>query len=907
MQINQVDLEKAQSAIRWLAGRCDFATSNDGQGFSGTDAVLGHALADKTTWSSREMLTALNLLVKYKKQISNGSQDISGLETVRINLVKDLGLTRVSKREMVEGEIRVLDNNIIIKTNKYNPALVSEVQELVGRKWDGIQNSCSLCAANAVAVEEIANRFGLKLHKHRDWAQLVDIRSVETKDGTVLIHGVNARQIIKSLPARTGEPDIDDKSFAAIVLVDDTKISIPLRSWVIRDAMLWLESLDSSDLNYARLRWAFDELRQRLGESYPKALLEERANFSQSSAVTLPQGSQARIAATLPPEMARRLMPHQWVAIQALLNFDQTFLADQQGLGKTVEVLAFLESAKAYPAIVLAPATALLNWRDEVKSWLAHRNICVLGSSITKRDQGAPLDNADIVVINYESFAKHADAIALRHPKSLVADEVQYLKGYNSARTKAVKDFCRSTGLKRVIAVTGTPVMNRPAELLTLLTLLPDLLTELGGFQRFAARYCRATLHTTSWSSWWDYSGAANLGELANRIRETGRFVRRDKSSVLTDLVAKQYEFQPVAISNRAAYTLASNDFKEWLKTQIKSHGNPKRKSPSVEDGEIEDTSRIQLAAKALGFTDLEISQFQIDRAEGIRRITALRQLVGVGKVSAAVQWIEQNVKDTKLIVFAVHVEVQEALITALTTDLGPPLVISGEMSAKARHEAIARFQNEPLAMVIVCSLKASQTAITLTAARRVLMVELDWTPSALEQAEDRAHRIGQSGEVIVTYLHAPDTLDDRMSDILRQKQAKIGVLTASAAPHGYRKDGTPRLRPAGPGRPPLDPTIRVERRKSSKADWQAKNAEYMRDYMRQRRQKVKVKKAQDDIDYFDLIKDLDLMGMRRFMDDRYLRQSEYESELQIARIKAERGRALLQRSQANVKDQKQP
>lgn len=78
-------------------------------------------------------------------------------------------------------------------------------------------------------------------------------------------------------------------------------------------------------------------------------------------------------------------------------------------------------------------------------------------------------------------------------------------------------------------------------------------------------------------------------------------------------------------------------------------------------------------------------------------------------------------------------------------------------------------------------------------------MVELDLTPASLEQAEDRLHRIGQKGQVHITYLHAEDTLDDRMVEIIDTKRARIKVLSAANAPHGYNEDGLPRLQPVGP------------------------------------------------------------------------------------------------------------
>lgn len=909
MQIKPLDLKKAQLAIEWLAARCDFAVTSDGQGFSGTDAVLGHALAEKEVWSPREMLAALGMIVKYKKQMLQGNLDISGLDSVRADLTRELGAKeRITKREMASGEIFVEGNSIILKTG-YNPALVAEIKELIGRTWDGKQNTCSLCAENATAVEDIAVRYGLKLKKHEGWEQLLSTRSVECRDGLLLIHGVNAGQITRSFPDRIGKPEVDETVFKAVHRVADLSIAIPLKSWIIRPALLWLTSLDKRDQNLARLSWARDAVSRILGDAdvYAKCLQDERANYSRASAISLPQDARATIAATLPTEVVNRLMPHQWVAIQVLLDSPQAFLADQQGLGKTIEILAALESARAFPAIVLAPATALLNWRDEITSWLPHRKVSVLGGGIGKRDQGVALSSADVVIINYESFSNNADSLAALRPQALVADEAQYLKGHDSVRTKAVKKFCKTSRVKRIIAATGTPIMNRPSELLTLLTLLPDLLNELGGFDRFASRYCQATLHGSRSRSWWVYSGAANLGELSNRLRETGRFVRREKAFVLPELVAKRREFQEVEISNRSEYSQAADDFKNWLKIQISIYGRNRHKTQSLDD-DAGEASQLELAAAELGFTASEIAALQLDReerAEGIRRMTALRQLAGVGKVQAAVQWIQQTVKDEKLIVFAHHREVQDALVAALTSSSGEPLAINSEMTAKARRESILSFQNDPSARIIVCSLKAAQTAITLTAAQRVLMVELDWTPGSLEQAEDRAHRIGQLGQVNVTYLCAAGTLDDRMEVILAEKRVKIDAITSSA-PYGYRKDGAPRQQLPGPGRPRLDPVTRAERRKSSKSGWQARNTEYMRDYMRTRRLEAKIKVAREVIEDYKSLERLGFEGMRRATGIRNYRPSEYQSELVEAQTKAESAQEFLKKIQPTVKDNNQ-
>jgi superfamily II DNA/RNA helicase len=272
----------------------------------------------------------------------------------------------------------------------------------------------------------------------------------------------------------------------------------------------------------------------------------------------------------------------------------------------------------------------------------------------------------------------------------------------------------------------------------------------------------------------------------------------------------------------------------------------------------------------------------------------ALRQLAGIGKIPAAVEWMRKRVKDEKLVVFAFHVEVQERLAEALAPD--SPLSITGEMSLKARRDAIQRFQSDPASRVIVCSLTAAQTAITLTAARRVLMVELDWTPSALEQAEDRVHRIGQTAQVEITYLRATGTLDDRMAAILAGKREAIATLAAAAAPFGYRKDGAPRKQPPGPGRPRLDPATRAARRKTSKAVWQASHPDWMREYMRKRRLEARINSARRAIQELALTEQLGYSGMLREMGGRDYKPSDYQRDLAQERVAAERAHELLAR-----------
>jgi superfamily II DNA or RNA helicase len=833
---------KAQGAIRFLAGRCDWARTQDGKGFSGIDAPLGHALAEKNVWSARETEVAAGFIVKYKKQLKEGAVNTQGVESL-IPCGAALA-PRLKKRDIVNGLITVDEakQKLVIKTG-YNANLVSLIREMTDACWNSATNiwTAGLSLENSEIVETIATEFGIELQKHDGWDALKSGRSVKVNGGHLFVHGVNAWKIINSMPRASGNPDADEKNFGAMQRVDETTISIPLRSWNIRSASLWLTTLKDGH----RLAWARKPMLAALGKAYPKALDTENENSRMAAALALPP---AQMQNAIPSSIAERLMPHQFVGIHALLQQRQIILADQQGLGKTIEILAALEVAQAFPAIVLAPATALLTWRDEANTWLPQRKVSVLGGGVGKKDSGAPLTRAEIIILNYESFSKYSEVLAQLGPVALVADEAQYLKGYDSARTKAVKEFCHKTTTigktGRIIAATGTPVMNRPSEMLTMLTLLPDLLNAMGGFGYFAARYCRATLHETDWTAWWDYDGAANLDEVALRIRASGGLIRREKSDVLKTLPAKKYERVEVDVSNRDEYEEARDNFSDWLKThnstnEVKRDKKAERCKMENRENEDDSFSVMMEAAWWAGYDDFLLDNAD-DRHEALKQVGVLRRLAGEGKADAVVTWaLSDAVKDEKLVIFAYHKDVQKKILDGLLAHEANVLTIVGDQSASARAKAIRLFQTDPLARIIVCSLKAAQTAITLTAARMALLVEYDWTPAGLEQAEDRIHRIGQNRQVVITTLHAIDTLDDRMQTILNRKSGIVKGLN-NASPHGQKKDGSPRRQVAGPGRPRLSPEERAIRRRATKAVWQARNLEYMREYMRERR-KTKV------------------------------------------------------------------
>ena len=422
-------------------------------------------------------------------------------------------------------------------------------------------------------------------------------------------------------------------------------------------------------------------------------------------------------------QLGGELRPFQRAGVAYALSQRRTFLADEQGLGKTIEALAALEADEAFPAVVVCPASLKLNWRREAERWLPARSIQVIGG-------GRPRAvDADVVVLNYEILEAHrADLVAAR-PRALVLDEAHYVKNPRAQRTRAVQELSEALAPDALrLALTGTPVLNRPAELVAPLRVLGRL-GDIGGSsegfkRRFAAPEKRARLHEA--------------------LRSTC-FLRRLKAEVLPQLPAKEQTVIPVALTNEREYRSAEEDVIAWLRTQ---------------PGDLR---------------ELDARVAQALRAEQLARLGALRTLAARGKLAAALGWIDDFLASgERLVVFARLREVQAALRARFP---GAAHVLGAD-SLKARHTAVAAFQETDEHQLMVCSLEVAGQGITLTRASHVCFLELDWTPAKHDQAEDRCHRIGQEDAVTAWYLLAADTIDEAMAEVLERKRATIGSVT---------------------------------------------------------------------------------------------------------------------------------
>ncbi|MBS1869164.1 MAG: DEAD/DEAH box helicase [Actinobacteria bacterium] len=490
--------------------------------------------------------------------------------------------------------------------------------------------------------------------------------------------------------------------------------SVPVDAWLCEplDAFLALHGVEVTPLAVPVL----------------EALRAEAAEAA--AAVRASRATEAEPLLPVAELLGGTLEPFQWAGVRYVLRARRAFLADEQGLGKTVEALAALEADDAFPALVVCPASLKLNWEREATRWLPHRSVAVVEGRV------AVPPRAEILILNYELVAAQREALALRRPRALVLDESHYCKNPQAKRTRAVRRLAE--GLPRDalrLALTGTPVLNHADELISQLRVLGRL-EDFGSGARFKQQF----------------RGPLTEERLHWHLRRRC-FVRRRKTEVLPQLPDKRQVVVPVALSNEREYRLAEDDVIAWLREQ------------------------------PLDLSELNAKIAATLRAQRLAQLGTLQRLAAKGKLHAALAWLHDFLASGEpLVVFARHVEVQRAVLERFPDALH----LLGGDSVAAREATVRAFQDDADAPpLIVCATRVAAQGITLTRASNVAFLELEWTPAMHDQAEDRCHRIGQHDNVTAWYLLAAGTIDETMARLIARKRGLVSAVT-----DGRRLDG---------------------------------------------------------------------------------------------------------------------
>ena len=406
------------------------------------------------------------------------------------------------------------------------------------------------------------------------------------------------------------------------------------------------------------------------------------------------------------------LKNHQIEGIKWLSQKKIRLLADDMGLGKTLQTIAkstqLIQRGEIKSVIVVCPTSLVFNWCNEIKKWAPDFSVTQI-SNIGKENKDIFWD------VIYESA--HFIVTSYDHlrllPKVFLEEEVDLIIADEvhklRKKTSKISKSIRLIDFKRFWGLTGTPIEKDTKDLINLLTLIDKKLND-------------ETLKT--------YSNNY-LSVIANKY-----ILRRMKADVLKDL--KSFKETDILID-------LNNDQKERYREIEMDFRNTKSKDLLKKFGELKQLCDINVENG---------SSSKLDYVEdALEKISSMNE---------------------KCVIFSFWLEPLKELKRRLDKNYTKEfsIVFDGSMDKKERNDAIKFFQKTANCRAILCSGKIGGEGINLTEANHVIFINDWWNPSNNNQARDRVVRIGQSKQCFITHLKAIDTIDERVSDILKEKKS---------------------------------------------------------------------------------------------------------------------------------------
>lgn len=480
-------------------------------------------------------------------------------------------------------------------------------------------------------------------------------------------------------------------------------------------------------------------------------------------------------------------------------------IGDEMGCGKTIETIAimlyywiqqdYLVNGKR--CLIIVPSSLRDQWAYEIGDFVSF--IRTIPNAINIVDKGTtPLDGVLVDVISYSLCWRKRNEIKKRKYEMIIADECHYLKSKNSQRTKALRPIMRNCN--RLLLLSGTLILSKPSELYSPLYLL-NKDAELEGYARdfceytipiqepnklfrryrdFTARYCNG--HQGHFG--WEDGGKTNMDELNHVLRQV--MIRRKKVDVLRDL--------PEKIRSRVCVRLGLSN-ENRMRKQMDRLRDIYNQQASTGGG---NTIRERLN-KMYRHQQKFMEMFRMNAQVKIKAVTDYIQFYLDENLSLLEDRhrVNNNQPVRKVLLFAHHRDLMDALQMCVetwmekrlnnkdreTTDpdhLYDPQIyirIDGSVPSKNRSYLVDQFQTNPSVRIAILSITAAGVGLNLTAASHAIFSEMFWNPSAMLQAEDRTHRIGQTDVCHITYLIGIGSFDEKMWRILDRKMATVGEI----------------------------------------------------------------------------------------------------------------------------------
>ena len=474
------------------------------------------------------------------------------------------------------------------------------------------------------------------------------------------------------------------------------------------------------------------------------------------------------------------LYPFQKEGVKIMLHADgNILLGDEMGLGKTPQASSYLHWKKdSFPALIISPASLKEKWQEEIKRWTGKDSYVIEGRKPENLSKEF-LNKYPVFIINYDILGtdnledknkklklkeemkklkekiKNTD-VYLRQPlknqlfalntkyrnfvikvdgwcdelvklgfRTIIGDEIQYISGIDTIRTRAVTQISFGLPESKKIFISGTKKEKKTAQFYPCLHILnPEYFNN---EYKFKMRYCNPVKTFFGWK----YEGLSNAQELHEIISKF--MIRRFKKDVLKDLPPKVRSVIPMKIN--------SSDRKVY------------------EDADKE----------------LELAIMNKEKI-ALSKLEALKQASFKAKINSMINWIKEYLEiNDKLVVFIWH---QEACDILEREFKGISVSITGDTPTNKRNAIEKQFQNDNKIKLFIGNIKSAGVGLTLTASKAVAFLEFGTTAPGMSQAEDRVHRISQKADsVLAYYLIMKNSVDEQIMKVLNERNENLKMV----------------------------------------------------------------------------------------------------------------------------------
>lgn len=440
-------------------------------------------------------------------------------------------------------------------------------------------------------------------------------------------------------------------------------------------------------------------------------------------------------------KVGRKILEHQKSGVKFLLSRNGAILADDMGLGKSLQSVISAIECGAKKILIVCPSSAKINWQREI-NFYQEEDITIIS--------GSRWSHAKFTIINFDILKNFhtlkddendgmppiRDLVNAKFDLCII-DEAHNLRNHKSIRGAIMTEICVDYGIERVWLLSGTPVANRPMDFYNLLKLIKSPLVD--NWKFYVQRYCEGrqitqTLKNKKKRKIWLTNGASNLDELSIKTRNL--LLRRMKDEVL-DMPDK---------------IRVPNYFKMSNKQQLEY------------DSLWEDYLIERKKQKKKGSIQRDLVELGL-----------LRKYIAMETIAETINLVDEVIEQGhKVVIFTCFTDE----LKALAEHYGNNCVIHyGEMNEKEKQKSVDKFQLEGGPMVFIGNIISAGVAITLTRSTYVVFNSFDWVPGNSEQAEDRSYRIGQKNNVTVYYNLFEDTIVSKMWHTLNRKKSIINQI----------------------------------------------------------------------------------------------------------------------------------